>query len=53
MFDFANIAGGALIGAVLAWILMLWVNVFVTQVYAAVPGNSSKFSFAINSINNR
>ncbi len=51
MLDFAYIAGGSLIGAVLAWILMHWVKVFVTQVYAAVPRNSSKFSFAINSIN--
>ena len=51
MFDFVNIAGGALIGAVLAWILMLWVNIFLTQVYAAAPGDSSKFSFDLNSIN--
>ena len=51
MFDFANIAGGALIGAVLAWILMLWVNVFVTQVYVAAPEESSKFSLDSNSIN--
>ena len=51
MFDFVNIAGGALIGAVLAWILMLWVNIFLTQVYAAAPGHSSKFYFDINSIN--
>ncbi len=51
MFDFANIAGGALIGAVLAWILMLWVKVFVIQVYAATPENSSDYSFNSNSIN--
>ena len=51
MFDFVSIAGGALIGAVLAWILMLWVNIFLTQVYAAAPGDSSKFSFDLNSIN--
>ena len=31
---FANIAGGSLFGALLAWILMLWVNDFVKQVYA-------------------
>lgn len=51
MFDFANIAGGVLIGAVLAWILMLWVKVFVTQVYVAAPEESSKFSLDSNSIN--
>ena len=51
MFDFANIAGGALIGAVLAWILMLWVKVFVTQVYAAAPEDFSDYSLDSNSIN--
>ena len=51
MFDFANIAGGALIGAVLAWILMLWVKVFVPQVYAAAPEDSSDYSLDSNSIN--
>ena len=51
MFDFANIAGGALIGAVLAWILMLWVKVFVTQVYAAAPEDSSDYSLDSNSNN--
>ena len=51
MFDFANIARGALVGALLAWILMLWVKVFVKEVYAAVPENSAKFSFDSNSIN--
>ena len=48
MFDFANIAGGALVGALLAWILMLWVNVFVKEIYAAAPENSDKFSFDSN-----
>ena len=51
MFDFANIAGGALIGAVLASILMLWVKVFVTQVHAAAPEDSSDYSLDSNSIN--
>ena len=51
MFDFANIAGGALVGALLAWILMLWVKVFAKEVYAAAPENSAKFSFDSNSIN--
>ena len=51
MFDFANIAGGALVGALLAWILMLWVKVFVKEVYAVAPENSAKFSFDSNSIN--
>ena len=51
MFDFANIAGGALVGALLAWILMLWVKVFVKEVYAAASGNSNNFSFESNSIN--
>ena len=50
-FYFANIAGGALVGALLAWILMLWVKVFVKEVYAAAPENSAKFSFDSNSIN--
>jgi len=51
MFDFANIAGGALVGALLAWILMLWVKVFVNEVYAAAHENSAKFSFYSKSIN--
>ena len=51
MFDFANIAGGALVGALLAWILMIWVKFFVKELYAAAPGNSAKFSFDSNSIN--
>ena len=51
MFDFANFAGGALVGALLAWILMLWVRVFVNEVYAAAPENSDRFPFDINSIN--
>jgi len=50
MFDFANITGGALVGALLAWILMLWVKVFVKEVYAAAPENPAKFSFDSNSI---
>ena len=51
MFDFSNFAGGALVGALLAWILMLWVKVFVNEVYAAAPENSDRFPFDINSIN--
>ena len=51
MFDFAKIAGGALVGAFLALILMVWVKVFVKEVYAATPGNSAKFSFNSNSTN--
>jgi len=51
MFDFANIAGGVLVGALLAWILMLWVKVFVKEVYDAKPENSAKFSFDSSSIN--
>ena len=51
MFDFANIAGGALVGALLAWILMLWVKVFVKEVYTAATENPAKFSFDSNSIN--
>ena len=51
MFDFANIAGGALVGALLAWILMLWVKVFVKEVYAAAFENSAKFSLDTKSIN--
>ena len=51
MFDFANIAGGALVGALFAWILMLWVKVFLKEVYAAAPENSAKFSLESKSIN--
>ena len=32
---FANIAGGSVFGALLSWILMLWVKVFVKEVSAA------------------
>ena len=51
MFDFAKIAGGSLVGALLAWILILWVKVFVKEVYAAEPENSAKISFDSNSKN--
>ena len=51
MFNIANIAGGALVGTLLALILMLWVKVFVKEIYAAAPENSDKFSFDSNSIN--
>ena len=51
MFDFANIAGGALIGAVLSWILILWVKFFLKKVYAAESEYSSKFSINNNSFN--
>jgi len=50
-FYFANIVAGALVGALLAWILMLWVNFFVKEVYATAPGNFAEFSFVSNSIN--
>ena len=48
MFDFSIIAGGALFGALLAWILMLWVKFFVKEIFAAAPENSAKFSFDSN-----
>jgi len=48
MFDCYNIAGGALVGAFLAWILMLWVKSFVKEVYSSAPENSAKFSFDSN-----
>ena len=51
MFDFANIAGGALVGALLACVLILWVKVFVKEVYAKAPENSAKISFDSNSKN--
>ena len=51
MFDFSNIAVGAFVGALSAWILMLWVKVFVKEAYAAAPKNSAKFSIDSNSIN--
>ena len=41
---FANIAGGSLFGALLAWILMLWVNDFVKQVYATENKGYSDYS---------
>jgi len=51
MFDFANVIGGTLIGALLAWILMVWVKVFVKGVYVATTEDSSGTSLDINSIN--
>ena len=41
---FANIAGGSLFGALLSWILMLWVRVFVKQVYSAANKGFSNYS---------
>ena len=41
---FANIAGGSLFGALLSWFLMLWVRVFVKQVYAAANKGYSNYS---------
>ena len=41
---FANIAGGSLFGALLSWILMLWVRVFVKQVCAAANKGFSNYS---------
>ena len=41
---FANIAGGSLFGALLAWILMLWVKDFVKQVYATENKGFSDYS---------
>ena len=51
MFDFANIAGGALVGALFTWILIHWVKVFVKEVYALAPENSAKFSLESKSRN--
>ena len=51
MFEFVKIAGGALVGALLAWILIIWVKVFVNEVYAASTDHSAKFSFDSNSEN--
>ena len=50
-FYFVNIAGGVILGALLAWILMLWVNVFVTQTYDTTPENSPHYSLESKSIN--
>ena len=47
---FAIIAGGALVGTLSAWILMLWVKVFVSQIYTATSENSSDHSLNSNSI---
>ena len=41
---FAKIAGGSLFGALLSWILMLWVRVFVKQVCAAANKGFSNYS---------
>ena len=38
------IAGGSLFGALLSWILMLWVRVFVKQVYAEANKGHSNYS---------
>ena len=51
IFYFAKIAGGALVGTFLAWILMLWVKVFVKEVYASAPESSFDYSLENNSIN--
>ncbi len=45
---FANIAGGSLFGALLSWILMLWVKVFVKKVYAA-----TNKGYSYNSVDNK
>ena len=45
---FAIIAGGSLFGALLSWILMLWVKVFVKKVNAAAKEVSSD-----NSVDNK
>ena len=50
-FYFANIAGGSLFGAVLAWILMLWVKFFITQVDTKEPKISFDYSLDYKSIN--
>ena len=41
---FAKIAGGSLFGTLLSWILMLWVRVFVKQVYAEANKGHSNYS---------
>ena len=48
---FIYIFGGALVGAILAWILMLWVKAFVTKVYTLSPNNSYDCSLDNQSIN--
>ena len=45
---FANIAGGSLFGALLSWILMIWVKVFVKKVYAA-----TNKGYSYNSVDNK
>jgi len=50
-FHFAIIAAGTLFGAFVAWILMLWVRVFLKQVYNSAPENSSIYSLESKSIN--
>ena len=42
--NFANFVGGSIFGAFLAWILMLWVKVFVTQLYTAAHNNFPDYS---------
>ncbi len=44
MFEITNIAAGALIGAGLAWIISLWVKVFVAQVLATSQEDSTNIS---------
>jgi len=51
MFDFALFSGGALVGALFAWILMHWVKVFVKEVSATTPENSAKLFLESKSIN--
>ena len=45
---FATIAGGSLFGALLSWILMLWVKVFVKKVYA-----TANTGYSDNSVDNK
>ena len=49
MFDITNLAGGFAIGAVMAWILEIWVGLFLKQLSAEHPNKFSKTASSNNS----
>ena len=50
-YYYSSIAVGSLFGAFLGWILVIWVKIFVTQVYAAIPKNSPDYPSECKSLN--
>ena len=50
-FFFAEIAIGALLGALMSCIVILWVKFFVAQLYSEDPKSSSNYSLRISAAN--